>query len=224
MKKVAVVVAGGSGSRMQSDIPKQFLLLGGKPLLIHTLTVFRRFAPEIELILALPAREIEHWQMLCNKFGFGEAHTIVEGGKTRFHSVKNALYEVENQSIVGVHDGVRPLVSTETLRRCYQTAEEHGNALPVADIFESVRKTEGDTSVSVNRDQYKIVQTPQVFRAELIKQAYEQAFRESFTDDASVAEAYGVKIRIVKGNRENIKITTPHDLYIAEALLSKAVL
>jgi 2-C-methyl-D-erythritol 4-phosphate cytidylyltransferase len=217
--KIAIIVAGGKGERMQANIPKQFLEIKGKPILMHTLEVFRRYDASVKLVLVLPAVQVEFWTELCKKHNFTLPHQVVAGGQTRFQSVKNGLEAVVAPALVAVHDGVRPLVSVETIARCFDEAEKHGAVIPVVDSVDSIRQITGDGSQSVDRSAYKLVQTPQVFDAELLKKAYEQDFSPLFTDDASVVEAIGVEIHLVEGNRENIKITTEFDLRIAESLV-----
>jgi 2-C-methyl-D-erythritol 4-phosphate cytidylyltransferase len=219
MKKFVIIVAGGSGSRMGTEIPKQFLELCGKPVLMHTIQVFHDFDPESKIILVLPEDQQLFWEGLCLKHSFSLVHQVVSGGKTRFHSVQNGLSQIDGEGIVFIHDGVRPLVSRETLGRCLETAQESGNAIPVLPVTESLRKLEGEQNISVDRSQYFSVQTPQTFRSNQILEAFQQDFDPAFTDDASVAEKAGFSIQMVEGNRENIKITTPTDLIIAEALL-----
>ena len=221
MKKFVILVAGGSGIRMGSEIPKQFLELCGKPVLMHTIQVFHNFDPESKIILVLPEDQQPFWKGLCLKHSFSLIHQIVSGGKTRFHSVKNGLSQIEGEGIVFIHDGVRPLVSRETLSRCLETAQESGNAIPVLPVTESLRKLEGNQNISVDRSQYFSVQTPQTFRSKQILEAFQQHFDPAFTDDASVAEKAGFPIFMVEGNSENIKITTPTDLIVAEALLRR---
>jgi len=221
MKKFVIVVAGGSGIRMGSEIPKQFLELCGKPVLMHTIQVFRDFDPEIKIILVLPEDQLQFWKGLCLKHLFSLIHQVVSGGKTRFHSVKNGLSQIEGDGIVFIHDGVRPLVSKETLSSCLETAQKRGNAIPVLPVTESLRKLDGEQNISVDRSRYFSVQTPQTFRSEQILEAFKQDFDPAFTDDASVAEKAGFSIQMVEGNRENIKITTPIDLIVAEALLRR---
>ncbi len=219
MKKFIIIVAGGSGSRMGSEIPKQFLELAGKPVLMHTLQVFSDFDPDSQLILVLPSAQQEFWNELCQKHSFSLSHRVVSGGQSRFHSVKNGLAAIEGAGIVFIHDGVRPLVSRETLAKCFEMAQKSGNAIPVLPVNESLRKIEGDTTISVDRSLYFSVQTPQTFRTEQIQEAFSQDYDPAFTDDASVAEKAGFPINLVEGNRENIKITTPIDLIVAEAIL-----
>jgi 2-C-methyl-D-erythritol 4-phosphate cytidylyltransferase len=221
MKKFVIIVAGGSGSRMGTEIPKQFLELCGKPVLMHTIQFFHDFDPESSIILVLPEDQKQFWDRLCLKYSFSLKHQIVSGGKTRFHSVKNGLDQIDGEGIVFIHDGVRPLVSKETLNSCFRSAQKHGNAIPVLPVNESLRKLEGDQNLSVDRNLYFIVQTPQTFRTEQILKAFRQNYDETFTDDASVAEKAGFSIHMVEGNRENIKITTPTDMIIAETFLRK---
>lgn len=223
MHKYAIIVAGGKGERMGENTPKQFLELNGKPILMHTIEKFKSTFQDIEIILALPENQIDFWEELCvlHHFPFSPKR-VVKGGKTRFHSVKNALTLVRGKGIVAIHDGVRPLVSSETLFSCFTVAEEKGNAIPVVEVIDSLRhvsKQEG-TNNSVTRSCYKAVQTPQCFKSEVILKAYEQEFNPAFTDDASVVEKLGEPINLVGGNIENIKITTQQDLILAKALLS----
>ena len=218
-RKSTIIVAGGKGERMQTYIPKQFLELNGKPVLMHTLDTFRNFDPEMELILVLPSSQIEYWNALCKKHAFSAPHKIAEGGATRFHSVKNGLKVVSSPDYIAIHDGVRPLVSNETITDCFAEAEISGAAIPVVDAVDSLRKITENGNVAVDRSLYKMVQTPQVFEAGLILEAYNQDFSDTFTDDASVVEAFGHKVSLVAGNRENIKITTQTDMLLAEAIL-----
>ena len=219
--KIAIIVAGGKGERMNSDIPKQFLELLGKPILMHTLEVFHNFDASIQIKLVLPEVQINFWKELCTKHNFTLTHQIVAGGKTRFQSVKNGLEAVRTPALVAVHDGVRPLVSIKTISCCFEAAENFDAVVPVFDLVESIRQITETSSQSVDRNAYKLVQTPQVFDAELLKKAYEQEFSTLFTDDASVVEAAGTKVHLVEGNRENIKITTEFDLKMAEILLNE---
>ncbi len=220
MKKLMIVVAGGSGNRMKSLLPKQFINLKGKPILMHTIERLIAFDHSMEIVLVLPENQIDFWKQLCVEYNFQISCKIAKGGKTRFESVKNGLVKIQEECLVGVHDGVRPLVSDETLRDCFETAAETGSAVPVTDAIESIRVVDNDNSKSVDRKYYKMVQTPQVFASDKLVKAYEQLFNASFTDDASVYEKAGYKIHLAKGNRENIKVTTPMDLIIAEALMS----
>lgn len=224
MKKYAIIVAGGKGLRMGNDIPKQFLPVGGKPVLMRTLEAFFESVPEINLVLVLPASQQEYWQGLCRSYHFDIPCRIADGGATRFHSVANGLALVPDgeDTLIAVHDGVRPFVGAEVIRRCYEAAEQCGAVVPVIDVYETLRHLEADkeSSRTVNRADYRLVQTPQTFKGNLLKQAYACDYKPEFTDDASVVEAAGHEVRLVDGNRENIKITTPFDLSVAEALLS----
>ena len=205
---------------MGTDLPKQFLPIGGKPVLMRTLEAFYTYDPEIQIILVLPHSQQDYWKQLCREYHFSLPHVIADGGETRFHSVKNGLAWVGTSGWVGVHDGVRPFVSQEVISRCYDLAAEKRAVIPVVDVVETVRHLEGKGSTTVSRDHYKLVQTPQVFDAALLKEAYEQPYTPHFTDDASVVEAWGVPVFLTAGNRENIKITTPFDLKIATALIN----
>ena len=219
MTYTVLIVAGGKGLRMGSDLPKQFLPIGGKPVLMHTIEAFHHFGRTMKIILVLPQEQQTYWQELCAKHSFVIEHTVVDGGETRFHSVKNGLACV-NSGLVGVHDGVRPFVSPEVIKRCYELAAIKKAVIPVIDVVETVRHITETGSETVSRNDYKLVQTPQVFDAELLKQAYAQEYTPFFTDDASVVEAMGVSVCLAEGNRENIKITTPFDLKISSALVN----
>ena len=218
--EIAIVVAGGKGLRMQSDIPKQFIELQGKPVLMRTLEVFHHYNSSIRLILVLPSVQINFWKELCAKYSFNISHQIVAGGETRYESVKNGLAAIQDSGLVAVHDGVRPFVTIQTIARCFFEAEKYGSAIPVMDLEESIRQITEIGSQSVDRKAYRLVQTPQVFKSDMLKKAYEQDYSPLFTDDASVVEALGEKIKLVDGNRENIKITTAFDLKIAETILN----
>jgi 2-C-methyl-D-erythritol 4-phosphate cytidylyltransferase len=219
-KRSVIIVAGGSGTRMNPDIPKQFLPLNGLPVLMHTINAFRRSDPSAQIIIALPEAYYSFWNTLCLKYNFLTIHEITRGGDTRVRSVKNALELVSYQAFTAIHDGVRPLVSDQTIRRAFEEAERFGNAVPVIPVNESVRRTKGRSNMPVSRNTLFIVQTPQVFRTELIKKAYLSLTRDDFTDDATILETIGEKIHLFEGNRENIKITFPNDLLVAEALLA----
>ncbi|MFZ4724217.1 MAG: 2-C-methyl-D-erythritol 4-phosphate cytidylyltransferase [Paludibacter sp.] len=219
-EKIAIIVAGGKGERMQTEIPKQFIEIKGKPILMHTIDVFRKYNSDIQLIVVLPITQIEFWKDLCFKHCFTVKHQIIGGGTTRFHSVKNGLDTVKIPSLIAVHDGVRPLVSTDTIARCFEEAEKNGAAIPVIDLVDSIRQLTNSGSQSVDRNSFKLVQTPQVFDGELLKKAYQQEYSTFFTDDASVVENLGANIKLVDGNRENIKITNGFDLIQAETYLT----
>ena len=218
MKKHIIIVAGGKGLRMGGDIPKQFLPVCGKPVLMRTLEAFHVYDASIHLILVLPVSQQAYWKQLCEEYQFNLAHGIADGGETRFHSVKNGLALIEEDGLVGVHDGVRPFVSQEVIARCYDEALSLKAVIPVVGVVETVRHLTDEGSETVPRDQYKLVQTPQVFDVALLRRAYEQTYTDMFTDDASVVEALGEKVYLVEGNRENIKLTTPFDLKLAELL------
>ena len=206
---------------MGSDIPKQFLPIGGKPVLMRTLERFKACDEALQIILVLPEAQQDYWRGLCEQYHFEVEYQLANGGQTRFHSVQNGLALVPDdaQGVVGVHDGVRPFPSIEVIRNCYETAREKKAVIPVIPVVETVRHLEGEQSVTVPRGDYRLVQTPQTFDIQLLKAANRQPYNDGFTDDASVVESYGFEITLVEGNRENIKITTPYDLKIAEVLL-----
>ncbi|HEY0030738.1 MAG TPA: 2-C-methyl-D-erythritol 4-phosphate cytidylyltransferase [Bacteroidia bacterium] len=220
MKKYVIIVAGGSGSRMNNAIPKQFIELKGKPVLMHTIEKFAATLPDAFLIVVLAKELNEQWKTLCDKHQFNIKHQLADGGETRYHSVKNGLELVPAHACVGIHDAARPLVSNETILKTFEEAERRGNASPAIPVNDSIRFLKGKESCALDRTQYAIVQTPQCFHADLIKQAFLKAYKPEFTDDATVLESFGEKINLVEGNRENIKITTPYDLIIAEALMA----
>ena len=223
MKKYIIVVAGGKGMRMGGEMPKQFQILGDKPVVMVTLERLHMMAPDVELVMVLPAEHFGLWNELCDRYGFEVPVTLAKGGSTRFHSVQNGLAMIEDsdEAVVGVHDGVRPFVSQKVVEDCFREAWIHGAAIPMIDLQDSLRHIVGVNGVTevVPRDRYRLVQTPQVFRLSLLRKAYEQRFTESFTDDASVVEALGENVTGVEGNRENIKLTTPFDLMVAKTLL-----
>ena len=218
-----IIVAGGKGLRMGSDIPKQFLPVGGRPVLMRTIERFREYSADLQIILVLPKTQQDYWQELCRKYDFplpqqGGSYLMADGGETRFHSVQHglALIPDDAQGVVGVHDGVRPFPSIEVIRNCYETAHTKKAVIPVVPVVETLRHvTEGTKP----RGDYRLVQTPQTFDIQLLKAANRQPYCDAFTDDASVVEAFGHAITLVDGNRENIKITTPYDLKIAEVLI-----
>lgn len=217
-----IIVAGGKGTRMGTELPKQFLPLGGKPVLMHTLERFYSFDPTLNVIVVLPKEQHDYWRGLCEEHRCAIPHQIAEGGETRFDSSKNglALIPAEEQGVVAIHDGVRPFVSHEVIERCFEAAREDFAAIPVMPVTDTLRHV-GVTGYAINvpRDSYRVVQTPQVFDLALTRQAFSQPYRETFTDDASVIESLGCQVTMVEGNRENIKLTTPFDLAVAEALL-----
>ena len=223
-----IIVAGGKGLRMGSDIPKQFLPIGGKPVLMRTLERFREYSPTLQIILVLPKAQQDYWEKLCQKHNFTVVYQMADGGETRFHSVQHglALIPEDAKGVVGVHDGVRPFPSVEVIRNCYETARTAKAVIPVIPVVETVRRITqkepsllcNSASITVPRNEYRLVQTPQCFDIQLLKAANRQPYNDGFTDDASVVEAFGHAITLVEGNRENIKITTPYDLKIAEVL------
>lgn len=219
MTDYVIIVAGGKGLRMGSDIPKQFLPIGGKPVLMRTLERFREYSEELQIILVLPKAQQDYWQQLCRDYHFTVSYQLADGGETRFHSVQHglALIPDDAKGVVGVHDGVRPFPSIDVIRNCYETAREQKAVVPVIPVVETLRHVAEGTKP---RGDYRLVQTPQTFDIQLLKAANRQPYDDNFTDDASVVEAYGHPITLVDGNRENIKITTPYDLKIAEALLA----
>lgn len=216
-----IIVAGGKGLRMGSDIPKQFLPISGRPVLMRTLERFRAYSADLQIILVLPEAQQDYWRQLCEEYHFDVEYQLANGGQTRFHSVQNGLALVPDdaEGVVGVHDGVRPFPSIEVIKNCYETARTAKAVIPVIPVVETVRHLEKEGSVTVPRDEYKLVQTPQTFDIQLLKAANRQPYNDGFTDDASVVESYGHEITLVEGNRENIKITTPYDLKIAEVLI-----
>ena len=216
MKKVALIVAGGKGERMNADIPKQFLLLNGNPILMHTLKQFSHFE---EIVLVLPHSQFEYWQELCDTYNFSKQHTLVAGGITRFHSVKNGLEKIADNTIVAIHDGVRPLISTTLIDSLVAETKSGIGVIPIVPVKDSIRKVEGENSVHVDRSNLFKVQTPQCFLSADIKKAYTQDFSDTFTDDASVFEANGGKINTLLGEEKNLKITTEEDLNIASILI-----
>lgn len=220
MKKIALIVAGGSGSRMGAAVPKQFMLLGNKPVLVHSILAFRHAYPDVEVILVLPQPHMEMARQLLEVHQPGGQITMVAGGETRFHSVKNGLSQIQEEGIVFVHDAVRCLVTSSLIERCGKAALQYGSAIPVVPVRDSIRKkTEGGSS-PVPREDLLIVQTPQVFSVAPLKKAFGQEYTAAFTDEATVYEAHGGNVHLVEGERTNIKITYPEDLSFAAWLLS----
>ncbi len=204
-------------------VPKQFLLLAGLPVVMHSLQAFHQTFPGISLVLALPRNQFGYWADLCNLHHFTIPCTLVAGGNTRFHSVQQALAAVEHDGLAAVHDGARPLVSAALIRSVFNLAEIHGNCVPVIPVNESIREVRDGRSIPVDRNSLRAVQTPQVFHVQQLKAAYRQVFREEFTDDATVVESLGAAIFLAAGDPVNIKITHPHDLAVAEIIIEKAV-
>ena len=219
MKTFSVIItAGGIGKRMNQPLPKQFIEVAGKPVLIHTLERFHQFDPDAELIITLPMEWKEHWDKLLKEHNCSISHTVIDGGEERYHSVKNAIRHCSGD-YVAVHDGVRPLVSKETLRNCWDLVSITGAVVPVVPVKESLRKIGEHGSEAMVRSEYRLVQTPQCFSKEIILDAYSKAFHAAITDDASLVEEAGYEVALVHGNDENIKLTTPSDLLFAEVLL-----
>jgi len=220
LKRSAVIVAGGKGLRMQTSLPKQFLEINGTPVLIHTINRFHSaFTGDIAIVLVLPTDQMDYWKQLCAQHAFETPFTIVAGGETRFNSVKNGLSNCADSDVIGVHDGVRPLVSEELIRKCYEQAER-GSAIPVTAVNQSMRKQIDGKTVAIDRSNLLNVQTPQCFQGKPLLAAYDSASHTNFTDDATVFEAAGHEIATIEGDATNIKITTPGDIKIAEALIT----
>ena len=220
--RFVVIVAGGSGKRMESDLPKQFIKLANQPVLLRTLYVFHEFDRELKIIIVLHADYFDLWNSICEEYSCSVPHKVIKGGETRFDSVKNGLEAIDNKNgLVAVHDAVRPLVNIDTISRCFNSAMKYGNALPAISPNESVRITVAGGNKPLDRKNIYLVQTPQVFSLALIKKAYMQEYKPNFTDDATVFEASGEKINIVEGDVLNIKLTTPIDLEFAETVLKQ---
>ena len=214
-----IIVAGGEGTRMQSDIPKQFLELNGFPVLMHTIKVFNNYSSDMTIILVLPKAEFDYWNTLCHEYQFDAPVILQEGGETRFHSVRNGLEKINKNGLVAIHDAVRPLVDERIIYESFKLAETSGSAIASVNLIESLRKVEENSSCSVDRTKYKMIQTPQTFKVDEIKKAYKQQYETFFTDDASVAEKFGIEILLFDGDDRNIKITTKEDLIMAESLI-----
>ncbi|GGE49498.1 2-C-methyl-D-erythritol 4-phosphate cytidylyltransferase [Pedobacter psychrotolerans] len=221
MKYYAIIVAGGSGNRMQTETPKQFLLLRNLPVLMHTIKAFAQSDTQPKILLVLNIDQQRYWRRLCEEFNFRIPHEIINGGTERFYSVKNAIDSINEESFVAIHDAVRPLVSKALIDNCFKRAEAIGNVIAAVQSSDSVRMLRGDESTALKRDEIYLVQTPQTFSLNILKKAYLQEFTSHFTDDASVVEALKENINIIEGERNNIKITYPIDLELAELLLKK---
>ena len=227
MKTIAIIVAGGSGTRFGAQMPKQFLELAGKPILVRTILAFEEALSggNYEIIVTLPADQMDLWRELCERHGFAVPHRVVAGGETRWHSVKNALDSIgdpDGVDVIAVHDGVRPLVSAELIERVFGMARHDGSAIPVVLLNDSVRQVDDDgESHALDRSSLRAVQTPQAFAARLLMEAYQQPYQKTFTDDASVVEAAGHQVALVMGDPRNLKITRPMDLALAEYLLNQ---
>ena len=221
MDTYLLVTAGGQGKRMQQDFPKQFIPISGKPLLMRTLDVFKAYDPSMKIVVVLPEEQVQLWKDMCTEFDFQLDHQIVRGGKERFHSVQNGLQHIPSNALVLIHDGVRPMVRPDTIQRVIETAREKTNAIPCVEPSQTIRRVlEEGKSEMLQRDQLRLVQTPQGFHANIIKEAYTQEFNPRFTDDASVLESIGYPIHLVEGNYSNIKVTHPADIKLVEALLT----
>ncbi len=223
LPEYAIIVAGGSGSRMQRQLPKQFIEVAGKPILMHTIERFYTYNSSLRIIVVLPQEQLTAWRELCRKHTFKVFHMTVTGGATRFQSVKNGLGAVMGDGLIAVHDGVRPFVDVEIIREAFKAAEQHGSAVVAVSPKDSIRELSEEGSHAVQRDKYKLVQTPQCFKADILRKAYEQPEQEYFTDDASVVESIGESIKLVEGSYRNIKITTPEDLILAEAFVKEDI-
>lgn len=221
-KYYAIIVAAGSGSRMHSVVPKQFLLLNGVPVLMHTINAFHNCQTQPQIIVVLPADSHAYWDSLCREHHFDIPHQLVSGGETRFHSVRNGIGLIDDENaIIAIHDAVRPLISKETIDESYECAIQYGNAIVAIKSRDSVRQIKDNRSVSLVRDEIFLIQTPQTFQSEQLKKAYLQPYQANFTDDASVVEQTGVNINLINGSYQNIKITFPEDIAIAEFLLGR---
>ena len=218
-KEYVIITAGGKGTRMGSEVPKQFIELNGLPVIMHTIKAFTNYSSDINIILVLPEDGMDEWDRIIKKYPLETEFHLCTGGEKRFDSVKNGLELIEGEGLVAIHDAVRPMVSEKLISDCFLTAAKEGNAVPAIPVQDSMREVSGDHCRPAKRDAFRLVQTPQVFDISLIKKAYEQAYRSSFTDDATVAEALGAKIHLVDGEKKNIKITTQEDLIVAKALI-----
>jgi 2-C-methyl-D-erythritol 4-phosphate cytidylyltransferase len=221
MKKYAIIVAGGTGSRMKGDIPKQFLAFGGKPVLQYSIEAFYTYDPEIQIILVIHSDFVEYWKLLCEKYKISIPFRVVEGGETRFDSVKNGLETISEDGLVAIHDAARPMISDNFISRLFSEAKNHGSAIPGILLNDTIRIVEGDSSHQLDRSLLRAMQTPQVFRVENLKKAYEQLYRPFFTDDASVMQSAGFKLYLTEGLQQNIKLTNPEDLDLVELFLKR---
>jgi 2-C-methyl-D-erythritol 4-phosphate cytidylyltransferase len=221
--KYALIVAGGSGSRMNAELPKQFIPIGGIPILIHTLKRFADYSSDIKIILVLPKNEIANWEVIAGKYFFKNPIQTVSGGSSRYQSVKNGLYCIkEKEALVAIHDGVRPFISRAIIHESFVKAEKYGNAITSVPLKDSIRIVEGEKSRSADRSSFRLIQTPQTFKYSVIMKAYQTSELSSFTDDASVAEHAGEEIKLIEGSYSNIKITTSEDLIVAEGILKNS--
>jgi len=221
VREYALVVAGGKGTRIPGTIPKQFIALNGRPILLHTLDAFHRYNSELPVILVLPSDDRDTWMRICREHRVNNPITLVDGGETRFQSVRNGLSAISGEGLVAIHDGVRPLISEDIIGASFRLAAAHKTAIAAVRLKESIRMTDQDTTRAVDRSRFRLIQTPQTFDLSLIRKAYQQKEDATMTDDASVAERAGFSISLFEGSYENIKITTPEDLVVAEALLKQ---
>jgi 2-C-methyl-D-erythritol 4-phosphate cytidylyltransferase len=217
-KKSVIITAGGMGKRMKSNVPKQFLLIGGIPILMKTISMFYEYNPKIEIIVALPEDQIENWSKLITKYNFTIAHKVVKGGKERFHSVKNSL-SICTGDLIAVHDAVRPLITVELIDRCFEALKVNNVVVPVVEPKDSIRMKQGVKNKSVRRNNFYLVQTPQCFKKSTLEKAYHQEYKKHYTDDASVVENNGTEVFLIEGIYQNIKITNPLDLQFANFLI-----
>ena len=224
MKKYAVIVAGGIGKRMKNNTPKQFLLLKKKPVLYYTINAFLKVYDDIQIILVLPEEHIAKGQEIIDGYFDNSRIQLANGGRTRFHSVKSGLSLITEESIIFVHDGVRCLLTQHLIYRCYEAAEKFGTAVPVISCRDSVRLITETGNEALNRNVIKLVQTPQTFHSKILLQAYKIDYKDKFTDEASVVEAFGLKVNLIDGEENNIKITNPSDLLLAEKIISESLL
>lgn len=220
MKRFAIIVAGGKGVRMGTELPKQFLELDGMPVVMRSIEAFARFDAGMKIFVVLPQEHFNTWGKLCIKYHFKIPHQIVPGGDTRYDSVSHAVEMVQGEGLIAVHDGVRPLVSIDLIQRCFDMAEKMGSAVPASEIVESIRQRTDHGTKSVNRNDFFTVQTPQIFNSIVLKMAYRKAQPDNYTDDASLVDSFGIAVNIIEGERRNIKITNPVDLKVAEWILS----
>lgn len=218
MKYYAIIVGGGSGSRMQNVIAKQFLLLKNKPILMHTLEAFYSSSFKPEIILVLHPDLHQNWDSLCKEYNFNLPHLVVKGGEQRFHSVRNGLMSIRGEGIVAIHDGVRPFISPALIDRSFEQAEQVGNAIACVKAIDSIRRIKNGESKTINREEIVLVQTPQTFEISQLRKGYSQHYRSKFTDDASVVQKAGFKINLIEGERNNLKITYPEDLILANKI------
>ncbi len=221
-KEYALIVAGGKGTRIKSEVSKQFIELNGKPIILHTIEAFLKYSSDLSIILVLPKEDFKTWEVICEKFNFNKTIILQKGGDTRFQSVKNGLDKIDGEGLVAIHDGVRPLVSADLIGASFRLAAVHGSAVAAVRLKESIRMTDQDNTKAVDRSKFRIIQTPQTFELQLIKKAYQIKEDQNLTDDASVAEKSGHVISLFEGSYENIKITTAEDLIVAEALMKSA--